>query len=330
MHGPALSKLVPPLVLLALLAGCSDGPTIQTRTVPHRDRTLAVMTLDGDAAWFLKLSGPDVFVSPLEEDFTAIAESLRVEDDTPRFDLPEGWSREDGTGMRSATLTPPDDFPVELVVTKLPVVGVEPETYVRMNYDRWRGELQLPRLSDGGVGRGREAGEIADRKIGDREATWFDLRGNIEPARMSRVLPAGDIRTGAAVLSLDLPEGWKSLGGDRFRLARFDAGQGVEVSISNARGGMAANVNRWRGQLELPPQTDQEIAAEMEPIRAGEDRGFLIRLVGGEDAADDSIVGVVVPKARDLTYFVKMTGPAGRTEAMDEAFRAFVRSLELG
>ena len=66
-------------------------------------------------------------------------------------------------------------------------------------------------------------------------------------------------------LKWETPEGWEQFDGHPMRMASFyvphTVGKG-ELSItefSGMSGGIQANINRWRGQVSLPPQSEQSI-----------------------------------------------------------------------
>ena len=75
-----------------------------------------------------------------------------------------------------------------------------------------------------------------------------------------------------------LPENWKQVPGERpMRAATFEVGQGeqrLEIVVSvfpGDAGGLAANINRWRNQVNLPPLSDADLSRSLEPIsNAGE------------------------------------------------------------
>lgn len=311
-----------------MISGCEAEPAVTTITRPTRDRTLAVMVPQEDTAWFLKLSGPDAFVAPLEGDFTAIAESMTFRDGQPQFDLPEGWTREDGSGMRTATLRPSPTSPVEVTVIRLPTGPVGADEYVHMNYDRWRRELSLP-IDRGGPWRktAESRGELRTAAVAGVDATWFDIRGTLPPASFKRIFGGDGLR------KLTVPDGWTPQGKDAFRLAIFDAGEGVEVTVSTAGGGLMANINRWRGQLGLEPLEAGQPPEDVRSVRIDGREGMRLRIDGRQDERPSSVVvGVaLVPDGRSSrTYYVKMSGPREAVDARMDAFDAFLSSLQFG
>jgi len=86
--------------------------------------------------------------------------------------------------------------------------------------------------------------------------------------------------------SWTLPEGWKELPGSQFRFATVrlpDASSGekpLEISISTAGGEVLANINRWRGQLNLKPIAAGELAATTKSLQIDGHEATLVSLVG--------------------------------------------------
>ncbi len=79
----------------------------------------------------------------------------------------------------------------------------------------------------------------------------------------------------------DLPEGWAELAGSGMRFATLKAGD-AEASVISlpAPQNVEANVNRWRGQLRLPPLSSAETP---ERISMGEREAFFVDLMGESD-----------------------------------------------
>jgi hypothetical protein len=87
-----------------------------------------------------------------------------------------------------------------------------------------------------------------------------------------------------------LPEGWKERPGDRFRHATLEIGGAMpplELAVSSlGRGGaddadyVLQNVNRWRGQVGLPPTTSEELKKEVEQFTIGEFSCTWVELTG--------------------------------------------------
>jgi hypothetical protein len=83
-----------------------------------------------------------------------------------------------------------------------------------------------------------------------------------------------------------------------------------------------ANINRWRGQVELPPIPDVN-AANGEPVTVAGDEGRLFDFQGPKNR----ILVAMVPHAGQLWFF-KMTGPADPVGAQKDNFKSFVTSVQ--
>jgi hypothetical protein len=127
-------------------------------------------------------------------------------------------------------------------------------------------------------------------------------------------------------LKWTVPEGWKEGPAKSMRLVTFSPADkpGVEcyVTILAAQGGgLEANVNRWRGQLSLPPLTAAEIAA-LPTVRVLGRDARMVEMDGGASG----LFGLVC-EVEGQTVFVKMTGPIEALRAERERFIAFCKSL---
>src|SRR5258708_3523264 len=87
-----------------------------------------------------------------------------------------------------------------------------------------------------------------------------------------------------------LPEGWEQKPGGEMRFAtlRIETdGKPLDVSISSLpkndeddAGYLLANVNRWRGQLALPPLEPREMAQELKEIKIEGAHAYLVDFSG--------------------------------------------------
>jgi hypothetical protein len=150
------------------------------------------------------------------------------------------------------------------------------------------------------------------------------------PATMPAGLPAPD-NSSLPPLKYVLPGGWQDKPASQMRVASFgiaEDGKTADVSVvplGGMAGGDFANVNRWRGQVGLPPQTDDEIAALAEKITVAGQPADLYDLTGGAQR----ILGVILHRD-DTAWFFKMTGDAGLVEKQKPAFVSFLKTLQFG
>lgn len=109
-----------------------------------------------------------------------------------------------------------------------------------------------------------------------------------------------------------------------FQAANAQGGAKVTVaSLMGDAGGILPNINRWRGQLELPPID----ALSLQPATSVGPGSMLVDL-SNTSGTDRMIVGVVAtPQA---TWFFKIRGTPQGVEQEKAAFEAMVKNIGLG
>ncbi len=112
------------------------------------------------------------------------------------------------------------------------------------------------------------------------------------------------------------------------------AGQMADISViplGGLAGGELPNVNRWRGQVGLPPVQEAELATLWQPVPIGPETGKLIDMAGTNPAeeAKSHILAAVLTRG-GTTWFFKMTGGHELVAAQKANFLAFLKSIEFG
>lgn len=111
-----------------------------------------------------------------------------------------------------------------------------------------------------------------------------------------------------------------------------DGPDGAKVTVtplSGEAGGLLANLNRWRGQVGLPPVAD----AADQPMATVDVDGIAARVVelvgpAAEGAPARALaVALVRQPGADRTWYLRLAGPAPAVAAQREGFLGFVRSL---
>ncbi len=134
----------------------------------------------------------------------------------------------------------------------------------------------------------------------------------------------------------EVPAGWKEIPGGQFLVAKFTlTGDGaaqaaVNVSMSAGDGGgLAANVNRWRGQLGQSPGTEAELQKQAKEIPVATGTATFIELSGtdGRTGQPASLVGAMVVQSGQA-WFYKLMGDAKVVESQKAAFTKFVQTVK--
>jgi len=131
-----------------------------------------------------------------------------------------------------------------------------------------------------------------------------------------------------------IPSGWRQLPPSEFLVAKFliqngDAKAEVNVSsLAGEGGGLAANVNRWRGQLGLPPVTQEDEFSKMAgsfDVAGG--KAQVVDFTGTDSKTGKSarLVGGIVPQ-NGQTWFYKLMGDGQIVAQQKDAFIKFIQS----
>jgi hypothetical protein len=92
-------------------------------------------------------------------------------------------------------------------------------------------------------------------------------------------------------------------------------------------GGNLANVNRWRGQLQLPPIEAAALPAALTHIDINTLHVDLVELIGPESAQRKRVIGAIVPH-NGATWFFKLTGPDALVAAQKADFLGFLQTIK--
>jgi peptidoglycan/xylan/chitin deacetylase (PgdA/CDA1 family) len=341
---PSAPAIIAGLIVL-VATGCQDETVrhYKVSRVPEPPtRLLGAILPAGDQVWFVKLSGPEAAVAPHRGEFEQMVRSIRFakEGDEPiTWSTPTGWRTESGTrSQRYATLHVGADN-LEVTVSALDWKGNE----VLPNVNRWRKQVGLGEITAAELSQSAQIVEI-----GGTTATLVDITGPPDAERKqllasaaaekkSNITPrAPDPEPPAPVqkpVTYQAPAGWVDLPvpPNSIRVAALGVNDGdrtaqvTVIPLSGPAGGLAANVNRWRGEIGLANAADDQIAREAKTIDVAGIRSTYVDLTGPRERT----LGVIVPRG-EQTWFIKFRGPAELVGKQQSAFEAFVRSLRFG
>jgi hypothetical protein len=130
------------------------------------------------------------------------------------------------------------------------------------------------------------------------------------------------------------PDGWREQPLSEMRLGSFkvDGSNAASADISviafpGEAGGLISNINRWRGQLQLAPLEEDQLAQTTQRTEVDNVPTYLVDYQTAENAAKPSRILGAVLQAADRTWFVKMTGPPELLESQRRTFLEFVKSF---
>ena len=131
--------------------------------------------------------------------------------------------------------------------------------------------------------------------------------------------------------SWTIPESWSVGNPSSMRLATYSASypKGVaDVSITNFSGdggGILANVNRWRRQLNLEPQSLDEINNLMLSETSGLGEYNYIKIVNYEDQSSAFLCAIIAIK--NSTLFIKLNASLEGINYLEQEFVSFCSSF---
>ena len=133
----------------------------------------------------------------------------------------------------------------------------------------------------------------------------------------------------------EVPAGWKEEPPAQMLVAKFSATDNAvraEITVSSFPGdvgGLLANVNRWRGQVSLPPIDEASLEQAVTQVDVQVGKGSLVELNGtiAKTGQKARLVGVAVPHG-GATWFCKMLGDEQIVAKEKAAFLKFVQSVK--
>lgn len=165
-------------------------------------------------------------------------------------------------------------------------------------------------------------------------------RAAVPAAPTREAAPSGGPTAAPGVMQWTLPAGWEvAENPNNMRFATLAVGAGdqrVEVAVTRlggAAGGVVNNINRWRGQLGLPAQSEDEIESEAELIRTRDGQGIWVDLVAPDPHGGDGdglrMFAAIFPSGAD-TWFLKAVGSSSVLAAHRDGFVELCESVTFG
>jgi hypothetical protein len=133
-----------------------------------------------------------------------------------------------------------------------------------------------------------------------------------------------------------IPDGWQPAPLSQFLVAKFsiagDGGAQAAVNVSSLAGdggGLAANVNRWRGQLGLPPFTEENLSTSTSTLDVPNGQAQVVDFTGTDSKTGKSarLIGAIVPQ-NGQTWFYKLMGDESVVAAQKDTFTKFIQSAK--
>jgi hypothetical protein len=130
------------------------------------------------------------------------------------------------------------------------------------------------------------------------------------------------------------PDGWRRVDVSPLTLARFEIGpedRRVIVTVTGLRGdggGLVANINRWRSQLDLRPLTDDDARKSARSVHVDGIDATAVDIEGlPMDGKPAQRILAVIVKHGGSTWFFRLSGPADLVVQERANFTRFLESV---
>lgn len=146
--------------------------------------------------------------------------------------------------------------------------------------------------------------------------------------------PAMALSDGASEegLTYVAPAGWQKMPAGGMRKLSFSLKGGGDfslVTLPGMAGDLKGNLNRWRGQVGLPPLEDPaEIQKSVRAFTVSGSQGIALELYAAEGQPDKAMRVVLVEK-EGANWFFKLAGPRELVKAQAKDFEAFMASVKI-
>jgi hypothetical protein len=170
----------------------------------------------------------------------------------------------------------------------------------------------------------------------DRSIAVYRVPREILPAAAApESSPA--VATATPGIHWDAPAGWQSQKADGLRAGSFTVsgadGATADISVvtfAGTGGDDLANVNRWRGQVQLAPVAASELPAQVQTLATLAGPVSIVELTGttGDAKAPAGLLGAWL-RSVDRVWFFKLAGPAPLVAAQRDSFLGFLKSVTL-
>jgi len=154
-----------------------------------------------------------------------------------------------------------------------------------------------------------------------------DPHAGVNMAASSAAPPSRPSAAASNLPEWTVPESWTDKGSRSMILASFSAQDGaVEITVSmlgGGAGGLLPNINRWRGQVGLPPASEADLTSITSTISVSGIESTYVNLPGSAQQID----AVIVPKGNQTWFFKAMGAPAA-VQKETENFKSFAQSVQ--
>ena len=126
------------------------------------------------------------------------------------------------------------------------------------------------------------------------------------------------------------PEGWTAQAAGGMRLASYqtpDNGDVSVISLAGTAGGFIPNINRWRNQVDLAPQSEAEILKQVTDIASPVGTFRAVQLINPDNHA--KAISAAIYEGKSFTLFIKLSGSPACVKKHTQAMYHFCAKAKL-
>ncbi|MEZ6061960.1 MAG: hypothetical protein R3C19_16570 [Planctomycetaceae bacterium] len=177
----------------------------------------------------------------------------------------------------------------------------------------------------------RLPGGIAVCMLGAGCGADYEIRTYVAPRENKDVVSSEALRSQFPGIPFKwkVPDTWRIAENDQFSVSAWETGPaGMEARITlsklDAAAGLMQQVIRWRTQLNLKTETEEELAGSYREITVGKSTGTFV------DISNDTetILGLIV-SVNETMWIFKYRAPNATTKQTGDSFQKFVEGLEV-
>ena len=159
---------------------------------------------------------------------------------------------------------------------------------------------------------------------------------HIRTYRLPKTTPSPQKQSGNSSISgikWEKPEMWVESNGSSMRLASFEVpymegnGDLSVVQLAGTGGGLIPNVNRWRRQLNLEPQSLSEIEKDVIEKNGELGKYKMFRIINSQN--NSAFLVAIIPIGNQ-TLFVKLSADPSGIQESESDFIYFCSSIQFG
>jgi len=150
-------------------------------------------------------------------------------------------------------------------------------------------------------------------------------------------MPTGGLKSTPAksTYTWTLPKGWTDQPASGMRLGTIiiptaNGDSTLSGGVFEFGGDLAGNINRWRGQIALPPIPADQVPAALTAFDSplGKDGKGFVTLLINPASPEKAMLATIIPRPSGTSVFIKVMGTTDELKAIQSDFNQFAQSFK--